>query len=40
MRSLPTLQVYRNGERVEQLMGKVPYQMMRRAVDTAVEAAA
>ena len=40
VRSLPTLQVYRNGERVDELMGKVPYQMMRRAVDTAVEAAA
>lgn len=38
VRSLPTLQFYRDGKRVEELMGKVPYQMMRRAVETAVEA--
>lgn len=39
VRSLPTLQVYRDGKLVDELLGKVPYQMMRRAVDTAVEAA-
>lgn len=32
VRSLPTLQVYRDGQLVEELMGKVPYQMMHRAV--------
>lgn len=36
VRSLPTLQVYRAGKRVDQLMGKVPYEMMRRAVQSAI----
>lgn len=36
VRSLPTLQLYRDGQRVDELMGKVPYQMMRRAVEGAV----
>lgn len=36
VRSLPTLQVYRAGQRVDQLMGKVPYEMMRRAVQSAI----
>ncbi|WP_166100143.1 thioredoxin family protein [Duganella aceris] len=35
VRSLPTLQIYRAGERVDQLMGKVPYEMIRRAVQGA-----
>lgn len=36
VRSLPTLQFYRKGERVEQLMGKVPYEMMRRTLQGSV----
>jgi thioredoxin 1 len=32
VRSLPTLQVYRGGALAEQLLGKVPYELMRRAV--------
>ena len=36
VRSLPTLLVYRSGERVDRLTGKVPYAMMRRAVEGAV----
>lgn len=36
VRSLPTLLLYRDGKRVEQLLGKVPYEMMRRAVQGAV----
>lgn len=35
VRSLPTLQLYKNKEKVEQLTGKVPYEFMRRAVLTA-----
>ena len=35
VRSLPTLQIYRGGARVDELMGKVPYQIMRRAVEAA-----
>ncbi|MBN9206922.1 thioredoxin family protein [Methylibium petroleiphilum] len=32
VRSLPTLQLYRNQSKLEQLIGKVPYELMRRAV--------
>lgn len=32
VRSLPTLQLYRNGTRLDQLMGKVPYEFIRRSV--------
>lgn len=32
VKSLPTLLVYRSGTRVEQLVGKVPYALMVRAV--------
>lgn len=32
VRSLPTLQLYKGGQKVEQLTGKVPYELMRRAV--------
>ncbi|WP_439617947.1 thioredoxin family protein [Shinella sp.] len=32
VQSLPTLQVYRSGMRVEQLRGKVPYTLMQRAL--------
>lgn len=32
VRSLPTLQLYRNQGKLEQLVGKVPYELMRRAV--------
>jgi len=32
VRSLPTLQIYRHGNLVDQLLGKVPYELMRRAV--------
>ncbi|MCS3470103.1 thioredoxin 1 [Pseudomonas sp. JUb42] len=35
VRSLPNLQIYRAGQRVDQLMGKVPYEMIRRAVASA-----
>ncbi|WP_353093194.1 thioredoxin family protein [Methylibium sp.] len=32
VRSLPTLQLYRHQSKLEQLIGKVPYELMRRAV--------
>jgi hypothetical protein len=35
VKSLPTLLVYRSGLRVEQLVGKVPYAIMQRAVQGA-----
>ncbi len=35
VKSLPTLQVYRDGSLVDQLLGKVPYELMRRAVTAA-----
>ena len=34
VKSLPTLLVYRSGSRVEQLVGKVPYAMMLRAIQS------
>lgn len=36
VKSLPTLLVYRSGSRVEQLVGKVPYALMVRAIQGAV----
>lgn len=35
VKSLPTLLVYRSGKRVEQLVGKVPYAIMQRAIQGA-----
>lgn len=35
VQSLPTVQVYRSGERVEQLRGKIPYTLMQRALQNA-----
>lgn len=32
VRSLPTVQLYKNQSKLEQLVGKVPYELMRRAV--------
>lgn len=32
IRSLPTLLLYKNRSKLEQLVGKVPYELMRRAV--------
>lgn len=32
VRSLPTLQLYRNGSKLDQLTGKVPYEFIRRSV--------
>ncbi|MEQ1653583.1 MAG: thioredoxin family protein [Hyphomicrobium sp.] len=40
VKSLPTLLVYRSGKRIEQLVGKVPYAMIHRAIHSAVHAAA
>lgn len=36
VKSLPTLLLYRSGSRVEQLVGKVPYALMLRAIRGAV----
>ncbi len=32
VRSLPTLQLFKNQSKLEQLVGKVPYELMRRAI--------
>ena len=36
VKSLPTLLVYRSGNRVEQLVGKVPYAIMLRAIQSTI----